>query len=468
MVFSTLLFIFIYFVVVLAVYYAFPNRKYRNIVLCFFSLIFYGWGEPTFLILMVFSILFNYAFGLLVEKYRDNKKKSKTALVISIVVNLLLLAVFKYTAFVLDTLKSFLPFLRSFATPVIPLPIGISFYTFQAMSYVIDVYRGDTEVQRNPIYFGTYVSLFPQLIAGPIVRYKDVANELEHRRENIPQFADGIKLFAIGLAKKVLIANQMAALWAVLRDTSATNGVLGSWVGLIAFTLQIYFDFCGYSEMAIGLGRMFGFEFLKNFDYPYISKSVSEFWRRWHISLGTWFREYVYIPLGGNRKGLARLFLNTAIVWFLTGLWHGASWNFVLWGMYFGILICLEKLFLGKLLKKLPNFVQHLYAIFLFTFGWALFDFVEIDKLGPFIVSLFNGGTVGLISKDALVYAVAYLPIMVVAIVASTPLAKTIHDRYKDRTWCRCVDIALVMLSLVFCTAALVKGGYNPFIYFRF
>lgn len=468
MVFSSLLFIFIYLVVTLALYYAVPNRVYRNVILCVLSLIFYGWGEPSFVLLMIFSIAFNWLAGLLVGKYRSDEKRSKTILVISVVVNLALLGVFKYTGFVFDTLKAVFPFLRSYATPLIPLPIGISFYTFQAMSYVIDVYRNDTTVQKNPVYFGTYVALFPQLIAGPIVRYRDIADQLETRHENIRQFADGIKLFTIGLAKKVLLANQLIALWNVLRESSATNGILGSWVGIIAYTLHIYFDFGGYSDMAIGLGRMFGFEFLKNFDYPYISRSISEFWRRWHISLSTWFKEYVYIPLGGNRRGLPRTLLNTAIVWMLTGLWHGASWNFVLWGVYFGIIIIIEKLFLGKYLKKAPAFISHLYAIFLFTFGWVLFDFTDMGQMGAFIASLFNGGSVGLISHDALVYVIAYLPVLIISVIASTPLAANLHKKLENTAWCGYADAALVLIGLVLCTASLVSSGYNPFIYFRF
>lgn len=468
MVFSSLLFIFIYLVVTLALYYAVPNRVYRNVILCVLSLIFYGWGEPSFVLLMIFSIAFNWLAGLLVGKYRNNKKRCKAVLVASVVLNLALLGVFKYTGFVVDTLKAVFPFMRSYATPIIPLPIGISFYTFQAMSYVIDVYRNDTSVQKNPVYFGTYVALFPQLIAGPIVRYRDIADQLENRHENVAQFASGIKLFTVGLAKKVLLANQLIALWNVLRESSATNGVLGSWVGIIAYTLHIYFDFGGYSDMAIGLGRMFGFEFLKNFDYPYISRSISEFWRRWHISLSTWFKEYVYIPLGGNRHGLARTLLNTAIVWMLTGLWHGASWNFMLWGVYFGIIIIIEKLFLGKYLEKAPAFLSHLYAIFLFTFGWVLFDFTDMGQMRDFIVSLFNGGSVGLISHDALVYVLAYLPVLIISIIASTPLVSNLHKKIENRAWCGYADAALVLIALVICTASLVSSGYNPFIYFRF
>lgn len=466
MVFSTLLFMFIFLVAVIAVYYAVPNRTYRNIVLLVFSIGFYGWGEPVYVLLMLFSIFINYLFGLLIEKNRNYERKCKNILVISVIVNVGLLGVFKYTGFVVSTLKSIFPFLDSFATPVIPLPIGISFYTFQAMSYVIDVYKKQTTAQKNPLYFGTYISLFPQLIAGPIVQYKDVADALVDRRENVDQFSRGIKTFAVGLAKKVLIANQMAALWRELSVTSATNGVLGSWIGIIAYALQIYFDFCGYSEMAIGLGRMFGFEFIKNFDYPYISKSATEFWRRWHISLGSWFREYVYIPLGGNKVSKARHLLNIAIVWTLTGLWHGASWNFVLWGIFFAFWLCLEKLFLLKFLKKLPAWTQHAYAIILVLFSWTLFYFTDMNELSAFIASMFSGNCI--ISHDALVFSLAYLPIMLIGIVVSTPLVKILYDKFEGKSFRNWLDIALVLISLVLSTASLVAGGYNPFIYFQF
>ena len=466
MVFSTLLFIFIFLVAVIGVYYLIPNRTYRNVVLLVFSIAFYGWGEPLYVFLMLFSILMNYVFGLIIENNRGKEKKCKAVVVISVVINLLLLAIFKYTGFVVTTLKSIFPFLNSFATPVIPRPIGISFYTFQAMSYVIDVYRRDAQAQRNPLYFGTYVALFPQLIAGPIVRYKDIAAALTERRESIAQFSSGIKIFAVGLAKKVLIANQMAVLWKELSITAATNGVLGSWIGIIAYGFQLYFDFCGYSEMAIGLGRMFGFEFLKNFDYPFIAKSVTEFWRRWHISLGTWFREYVYFPLGGNKKGKARQILNIAIVWVLTGLWHGANWNYVLWGAYFAVWLCLEKLFLLKWVKKLPNWLQHIYALFHMNMCWVLFYFTNMEQLGAFFVSMFSGTCV--ISHEALVYSLAYLPILIIAAIAATPLMKNLYDRFEGKNWRNWADIVLVLLSLLLSTASLVAGGYNPFIYFQF
>lgn len=468
MVFSSLPFIFIFLAVTLALYYLIPSRAYRNIVLLIVSLFFYAWGEPTFVLLMIFSIAINYTAGLLVEKYKNEKKKARAVLTAAIVINLLLLAIFKYTGLFVDSLKSILPFMRSFDTPIIPLPIGISFYTFQAMSYVIDVYRRETGVQRNPLYFGAYVTLFPQLIAGPIVRYRDVADQMVDRSENMEQFISGIKLFTVGLAKKVLIANQLASLWQVLKTGAGTNGILGSWIGIIAFSLQIYFDFGGYSDMAIGLGRMLGFEFLKNFDYPYISKSISEFWRRWHISLGTWFREYVYIPLGGNRKGLPRTLVNLMVVWGLTGLWHGASWNFALWGLYFGILLILERLFLGKWLEKLPKWLSNLYMLVLVVLGWALFDFTEMSELGPYLASLFTVGKAGVISHDALVYAANYLPVLIAACIGSTPIVKKLHDGIIAKKGGEWLDAVLVAAALILCTAALVNGGYNPFIYFRF
>ena len=468
MVFSSLLFLFVFLAVTLALYYLIPNRVYRNVVLLVLSLFFYGWGEPVYLLLMIFSIILNYVSGLLVEKFRDNKKKAKAVLAVAVIINLLMLGVFKYTGFVVDTLKAIFPFMRSFATPIIPLPIGISFYTFQAMSYVIDVYRRQTRVQKNPVYFGTYVSLFPQLIAGPIVRYKDVADQLEDRRESLDQFISGAKLFCIGLAQKVLIANQVAAFWEQMKGGIGQYGVLAVWLGVIANGFQLYFDFGGYSNMAIGLGRMFGFEFLKNFNYPFIADSVSDFWRRWHISLGTWFKEYVYFPLGGSKKGFARMIFNTFIVWFLTGLWHGANWNYALWGLYFGTLIIIEKLFLGKILEKWPKWARHIYLLIIVTFSWPIFDFNDLGQLWQCLVGMFNGYGAGFITHDGLVYILAYLPVLILAGVAATPLAKNIHDRFKDKPWCGWVDVGLVLCSLGLCTASLVASGYNPFIYFRF
>ena len=493
MIFSSLLFLTVFLVAVLALYYIIPRRTYRNAVLCVASLFFYAWGEPVCVIIMIFSILMNYTAGRLMGKYRREGKPgaAKAALVTAVVLNLLMLGVFKYTPLVFDTLKAFVPTLRETQTPIakellykalggiIPaigkaeitaegmLPIGISFYTFQAMSYVIDVYRGDTGVQKNPMLFGTYVALFPQLIAGPIVRYKDIEDQLQGRSESVAQFASGVKLFTIGLAKKILIANQVAVLWSKLRGDYMGAGALASWVGMLAYTLQIYFDFAGYSDMAIGLGRMFGFEFLKNFDYPYISKSNTEFWRRWHISLGTWFREYVYIPLGGNRKGMPRQIFNLAVVWALTGLWHGASWNFVLWGVWHGFFIVMEKLFLGKQLKKWPSVLQHIYSLLIAMFGWMLFDFTDMGQLFGFLGSMFGSGRL-FISHDAGTLILSYLPLLIVACFASTPVAANLRHKLDGKPWAEYLDIAFVLIALALCIASLVASGYNPVIYFRF
>lgn len=484
MVFSSLLFIFIYLVVTLALYYAVPNRVYRNVILCVLSLIFYGWGEPSFVLLMIFSIAFNWLAGLLVGKYRNNKKCCKAVLVASVVLNLALLGVFKYTGFVVDTLKAVFPFMRSYATPIIPLPIGISFYTFQAMSYVIDVYRNDTSVQKNPVYFGTYVALFPQLIAGPIVRYRDIADQLENRHENVAQFASGIKLFTVGLAKKVLLANQLIALWNVLRASSAANGVLGSWVGIIAYTLHIYFDFGGYSDMAIGLGRMFGFEFLKNFDYPYISRSISEFWRRWHISLSTWFREYLYIPLGGNRKGKAKTYWNKLIVFFCTGLWHGANWTFIVWGLWHGFFIVAEdavkKLFgLEKHGKGGRNpacaVLKHLYTLLVVLVGFVIFRADNMGQAFSMIGAMFSGGSAS--AQTGLLLAQCLTPLtlfaLAVGLVGSTPVLPLVCRKAEQQTGSvyACLQalsyagaLALLLVDILHLSAA----SYVPFIYFQF
>lgn len=466
MVFSSLLFLFLYLPAVLLVYYLIP-RKFRNIFLFAVNLIFYGWGEPVFVFLMLFSTVVDFTHGYFIDKFKRQGKKNiaKIFLISCIVINLSILCFFKYAGFLAETLN-ILPFLN---IPVltIPLPIGISFYTFQTMSYSIDVYRGDAPVTKNIINFGTYVSLFPQLIAGPIVRYKDVAYQLDHRRETLSEFTNGVKLFMVGLAKKILIANQMGLLWDTLRATSPSNGILGSWVGIVAYSFQIYFDFSGYSDMARGLGNMLGFEFLKNFDYPYISKSITEFWRRWHISLGTWFREYVYIPLGGNRKGKARMIINLLIVWFLTGLWHGANVNFIMWGLYFGIILIIEKVFLKKLLDRLPAFFQHLYALVLIVLGWVVFYFEDLGQMGQFFSDLFNPAG-GLIGADALAAVWSYLPLLIAAAVASTPLMYKVYDKIKYRNWCWIPETTLCAISLLICTAALVSQSYNPFIYFRF
>ena len=469
MVFSSLVFLEIYLPVVLAVYYLCP-KKFRNLFLFIVNLLFYGWGEPVYISLMLFSTVVDYVHGRFIGKYREkNPKKARRFVASSVIINLALLIVFKYAGFIGNTLNIVVPFLN---IPVLslPLPIGISFYTFQTMSYSIDVYRGQADVQKNIISFGTYVSLFPQLIAGPIVRYKDVATQLDSRRETLSMFSNGVRLFTLGLLKKVLIANEMGALWNSLRSYS-DNGAVGAWVGAVAFSLQIYFDFSGYSDMARGLGNMFGFSFLKNFDYPYISSSISEFWRRWHISLGTWFREYVYIPLGGNRKGMLRFIVNLIIVWFLTGLWHGACVNYIVWGLYFGFFIILERLFLSKLLAKLPKVVGHLYTLFFVVISMVIFFFADeyggLSGAISHIGEMFSFGE-GM-GNNTYTCVVSYLPLLIFSILAATPVFRKLwvflRSKWKPFFVLEGVGTFAV---LALCVASLVSESYNPFLYFRF
>ena len=464
MVFSSLVFMFAYLPITLLAYYLVP-RQGRNIFLFIVNLIFYGWGEPKLVLLMVFNIFLNYTGGWLVDKYRADAKKKKLFLILTCVLDIGILAVFKYTGMITETLNM-LPFLN-IPELQISLPIGISFYTFQTMSYVIDVYRDDAPVSKNFINFGTYVALFPQLIAGPIVRYRDVAEQLVNRRETLEMFTRGVKLFMVGLAKKVIIANTMGTLTTNIFATTDENGVVGTWVGMIAYTFQIYFDFSGYSDMACGLGNMMGFEFLKNFNYPYIAKSITDFWRRWHISLSTWFKEYVYIPLGGNRKGVKRQILNLLIVWGLTGLWHGAAYNFVLWGLYYGFLLILEKFVLKKFLDRLPSFVQHIYTLFIIIIGWGLFYFTDVGQLGEFMVDLFNFGN-GICGDQAFNLIMSNLPMLIIAAVASTPLATMLYTRFEHRRFMWIPETLYCMGVLAVSTASLVNQSYNPFLYFRF
>ena len=465
MVFSSFIFLFMFLPVVLALYYITP-RRFRNLTLLIVDLVFYSWGEPMLVLLMLVSILINYFSAILIGINREKKALARTIFVISVILNLGLLGFFKYIGFIGETLNLVMPFLN---VPIIQvsLPIGISFYTFQTMSYTIDVYRNTVKVQKNIIAFGTYVSLFPQLIAGPIVRYADVAEQLVNRRESLQQFTDGVKIFLVGLSKKVLLANQMGVLWDSVRRSGDSAGALGAWIGIIAYTFQIYFDFSGYSDMAIGLGKMFGFEFMKNFDYPYISRSITEFWRRWHISLGTWFREYVYIPLGGNRKGLGRQIINMSVVWFLTGLWHGASWNFILWGVYFGIILIIEKTFMLKLLKKAPAFVGHIYSLLLIVLGWVLFYFEDMAEMVGFLGRMF--GSSGFMMSGSIVSTViSYIPLLIAAALVSTPLFTFIYHKIKSKPVLCVLDNAGCILALLLCVSALASSSYNPFLYFKF
>ena len=467
MVFSSLTFLLFYLPGVLAVYYLVP-AKLKNPVLFVFSLLFYAWGEPIYVGLMIFSTVLDYCCGRAAEAYRGTKK-AKAALIVSVTVNLGLLCLFKYTDFLLTTINGV--FGLSIPLLNLPLPIGISFDTFQTMSYTIDVYRGDTKAQKNLISFGAYVSLFPQLIAGPIVRYQTIAAQIDHRVHTADLFSSGVKRFVCGLAKKVLLANNIGLLWNTISQTELSGlTVVSAWLGLIAFGFQVYFDFSGYSDMAIGLGRMFGFSFCENFEYPYISASVTEFWRRWHISMGTWFRDYVYIPLGGNRRGVKIQLRNIAIVWLLTGFWHGAAWNYVLWGIFYGLLLMLEKFFLLEKLKKFPAAVARLYTLLCVLVGWGLFAIEDFSKLGGYFGAMFGAGA-GFCDNNTLWQLSSYLPLLGICLVASTPLASKLYGWLREK----CVPAAMtaadscgIVCGMLLSTAYLVSGSYNPFLYFRF
>ena len=465
MYFSSLIFLFLYLPLVLLGYFAIP-RKFRNGFLLLVNLVFYGWGEPVFVLIMALSITVNYICGIFIEKYRSNERLAKTFVVLSIVISLGLLGIFKYTNFLTGLLRQ-IPFLAFLPKTNIALPIGISFYTFQAMSYTVDVYRGDTKAQKSLVAFGTYVSFFPQLIAGPIVRYTDIAYQLDHRRENIPQFSSGIKRFVVGLGKKVLIANQMGMYWDMMRPIANEGGILGAWLGILGYALQIYFDFSAYSDMAIGLGRMFGFEFIENFNYPYISRSISEFWRRWHISLSTWFRDYVYIPLGGNRCKLPHQIFNLFVVWALTGFWHGANVNFIAWGLFFFVILCAEKFVYGKLLAKLPSFIRIIYTAFFIALSWVLFYFEDFGELTAYLGYMFSLEN-GIISHNALSITLSFAPLLIASLIGGTPLLKMLHNKIKDNKAYRVVEVVLCVAVLLVCTASLVSQSYNPFLYFRF
>ncbi len=460
MVFSSLEFLFFYFPMVLAVMKCSP-LKYRNF--CFFvlSLFFYGWSEPFYVVLMLLSTIVDYFNGRMVEKYAENRKKAFRFVLFSIIFNLGLLGFFKYTDFIIGLLNQ----LGMNLTPLgITLPVGISFYSFQTMSYPIDVYRGQAKAQKSVIDFGTYVAMFPQLIAGPIVRYKDIADQLQSRSETSEKFAAGVRRFTVGLFKKVFFANNAGAIFTTISALSQKSMLL-SWMGLIAYAFQIYFDFSGYSDMAIGLGKMFGFELLENFNYPYISQSITEFWRRWHISLGSWFRDYLYIPLGGNRHGTLQTLRNLLIVWFLTGLWHGAALNFVLWGLYFGFLLILEKLFVQRWLARCPRGIRHFYALFLILIGWLIFAFDDLSLLSQYGRSLFqfqrwiDDSFLFMLRENAL--------FLILAGLACTPLFKLFYDSITPKIK-QFLNPVLVLASLLICTAYLVEASFNPFLYFRF
>ncbi|MBE6551827.1 MAG: MBOAT family protein [Ruminococcaceae bacterium] len=466
MLFSSVTFLYWFFPIFLILYFAAP-KKIKNSILLFGSLFFYFWGEPIYTLLMFGTTLIGWVCGLLIEKYRGTAI-SKAALLASIIIGLGSLGVFKYSDFFIESLNSLKLF--SLKTLGIALPIGISFYTFQILSYTIDLYRGNAAVQKSLINFGAYVSLFPQLIAGPIVRYTDVAEDLEYRTVTLEKISSGAFRFVVGLGKKVLVANVLGELCSIYK-ASDEKSVLFVWIYAIAYSLHIYFDFSGYSDMAIGLGRIMGFRFIENFNYPYISKSITEFWRRWHISLGTWFRDYVYIPLGGNRAKPARHIFNIFVVWFLTGFWHGAGWTFISWGIYFFIFLILEKYFLQKLFKKLPVVFSHIYTVIVLIFGWILFDAASMTEAFKTIGSMFGAGGLPFANTTTLYYLRSYGVALIAGLFGSLPLLKNLVTKLEGTKFGKAYTIlepvALVFILLMV-TAYLIDGSYNPFIYFRF
>ena len=463
MIFSSIPFLFFFFPLFILLYFTLPF-KYKNYILLLFSLIFYAWGEPIYILLMIFSSIVDFINGKNIEKHKDDNKKKKIYLIISIIINISLLGFFKYADFFIKVINNILnldiPLLN------LGLPIGISFFTFQTMSYSIDVYRGDVKAEKDFLTFMTYVCMFPQLIAGPIVRYETVSSELHKRDINFKKFADGFTRFLRGLFKKVLIANNIGLLFTLItssevNDISIMTGVLA----IVSYAFQIYFDFSGYSDMAIGMGNMCGFTFLENFNYPYISKSITEFWRRWHISLSSWFKDYVYIPLGGSRVNILKNIRNILIVWILTGFWHGASWNFIFWGLYYGILLLLEKFVLKKYIDKLPDFVKHIYTIVLVFIGWMIFAFDDSKYLFGFIKALTSNK---FIDSAFLYYFKNYFLILVTAIVFSLPVYPKVKEKMNNTIFTSLLSISIYVILFIITLSYLVSDTYNPFLYFRF
>lgn len=468
MLFSSIVFLFTFLPAVMILYYLLPVR-FRNVILLLASLVFYAWGEPVYLFLMLLSILFNYFSGLDIARNLQDKRAAKRSLVFNLIINLAVLGFFKYEGFVLDTLNGILPVHISYHA--LPLPIGISFYTFQILSYIIDVYRGNVKVQTNLPNFALYVTMFPQLIAGPIVQYADVDEQLASREVSRTKFGEGSMYFIRGLAKKVLLANTSGMIFTEVSGLAKGNiAVMTAWLGAFAYMFQIYFDFSGYSDMAIGLGKMFGFEFNMNFNYPYVSKSITEFWRRWHISLSSWFRDYVYIPLGGSRVSKIKHIRNLLIVWFLTGLWHGAAWNFVAWGLYYGVILIIEKYLLSPVLDRLPDVVRHIYSIVLVVIGWVLFFSSSFGQAADYIRVMFGAGAHGFADRESMYLLTSNLILWLILIFGSTPL---VHFRYehmlRTKKWNTTIINSVVYAALfIVCIAYLVTETYNPFLYFRF
>jgi len=465
MVFSSVIFLYIFLPIMLLIYFIVP-KKIKNAIMILASFAFFAWGEIKYIGIMLILAVMDYFCGKGIDKAEDKSKK-KFYLMFDVVVNLLILFFFKYADFIISSINS----VTGLSIPLlhIPLPIGVSFNTFQSLSYIIDVYRGTVKCEKSFYNYLTYTTLFPQIIAGPIVRYETVDEELVDKKISVDNFAKGMKRFILGLAKKVLIANNIGKLWAYVEVMQFTNiDMLMGWIGIVAFAFQIYFDFSGYSDMAIGLANIFGMDFDENFNYPYISKSITEFWRRWHITLGAWFRDYIYIPLGGNRKGFAKQIRNILVVWFLTGMWHGASWNFNLWGVYFGIILILEKLIILKILEQLPKFIRHLYAIFLILIGWVLFAFEDLGNVVNYIKAMFNFENIS--SFESIYYLRNYAVMFIIGIIFSIPF---INSKFTKLEKSNKKSVALLttlvyILLFIFSTASLVSDTFNPFLYFRF
>ena len=458
MVFSSITFLFYFLPLVLFSYFLSPS-KLKNLTLLIFSLIFYTFGEPKYIFIMIFSTIIDYIHALIIDKYR-NTLKAKIALISSIIVNLNLLVFFKYSNFFISIINSI--FSANLDLLNLTLPIGISFYTFQTMSYTIDVYKNEAKPQKNILNLATFITLFPQLVAGPIVRYVDIAKQLDTRNSDIDKIYNGIYRFIIGLSKKILLANNLGIIWSSIKISQYRElSILTSWLGIICFSLQIYFDFSGYSDMAIGLGKIFGFDFLENFNFPYISKSITEFWRRWHISLGLWFRDYVYIPLGGNKVSKLKWFRNIFIVWFLTGLWHGASFNFILWGLYFGFILILEKLFILNILNKLPDFFKHTYTLLLVIIGFVFFEIENLKDIFNYFNAMFNLNN-EFIDSTFIYYLTPNITLIIISIISSTPLIKNILDKNIY------IRFIFIILGFILSVSFLVDSSFNPFLYFRF
>ena len=468
MTFNTILFLFTFLPISLIVYYVFPKR-FRSIPLVLLSLVFYAWGNPTYLLLMAFSVLFNYVTGLQLDAYQQQERTTgaKAAMISAVVVNLLVLGFFKYYGFLISTINSITGL--SLHAPDLPLPLGISFFTFSVLSYVFDVYRGRAEVQKNFLDFTLYVTFFPKVTSGPIVQYQDMAPQLRDRSMAPAKFGAGISLFLVGLGKKVLIADNLGATFSAISGLSAMSAGT-AWLGMVLYSLQLYFDFSGYSDMAIGLAKCFGFDFAKNFDYPYLSTSISEFWRRWHISLGAWFRDYVYIPLGGNRCAKHRQLINLAVVWLLTGLWHGSAWNFVLWGVYHGIFVILEKFVLKDFLPKIPKALRVFITVLLVFFGWVLFFSPSLMSALHYYGQMFGAGHMGLFDGTFRYYFFGSLRLLIVAFIGCGPLVHRIHQRlcYFKGGKLTYVSVALFVLLLVLCVAYMMSATYSSFLYVQF